>query len=132
MRIVIGVTGIASGRILNLAGIDVLFVTEMAFNLLVLPGQRIVRLLVVIERPARPSIGLMAKRAIVTKAIFVKTVFVAGYAFSRRVLEGWRLVTCLAEHKVMEALQRKPGVVVIEIDILPPTVFIVAGLTFGA
>ena len=106
--------------------------TKMTLHPVMCAGQRIVRLPVVIEPPAFPSRGPMTQGAIVPEAVLVVAVLMTGGAFSGRIPEGRRAVTDLAKHKAMQTDQRKAGLVMIEINLLPPAALIVAGIAFGA
>ena len=101
MGIVLCVAGIALRRELDAPGVDILLMTGMTFHPLMRAGERIVRLLVMIELPELPSHGLMAQGAIVAEALLVEAVLVTGGAFEGRVLEGRGAVTGLAQHKAM-------------------------------
>jgi hypothetical protein len=105
---------------------------QMALHPLMRAGERILRLPLVIELPEFPSHGLMTQGAIVPEPFLVEAILVTGGAFAGSVLEGRRTVTCLAKHKAMQTDQREAGLVMIEIDLLPPPAFIMASLAFGA
>lgn len=87
---------------------------------LVGPGQRVFGLTRMVEAPARPSIGIVAKCAIGPQAPLVKLVLVATAAGGAHVLVGGRAMTLLARHDRMASNQWKVRQVMIECDGLMP------------
>jgi hypothetical protein len=90
------------------------------------PSQRVTRLRVVIEAPPRPTIRIVAERAVGTQATFMMLVGVAGCAIQRRTLKRQRAMALLASYDGMASDQRKSSDVVIEGLYLAPTGFSVA------
>jgi hypothetical protein len=94
--------------------------------------QRILRLAVVIETPARPPIGIVTTCAIGAQPALVVVVLVAASTDNPRVLERRRAMTFLAGYNRMPADQREPGQVVIECGRSAPTGVAVASLAAAA
>ena len=82
MHVILLVARIAGRRHRNLG--DVLGgVASVTIEAAVLPGQRVARLLIMIEAPSRPSIRVVAERAIGRQTPLMVVVAVAGDARQR-------------------------------------------------
>lgn len=97
----------------------------MALQSLVRTGKREARLLVMVEPPAGPAIGVVTLRAGIPEATGMMLIIVAARARARRVLEGWRTMAFFTRHSCVEANERKPCEVVIERNFLAPAGFVV-------
>src|SRR5664279_366572 len=89
-------------------------VAGLAIEATVGPGQRIVRLRVVIVAPALPAVRVVTKRTVQAQAAFMMLVAMASVAIQRRALELQRAMALLASHDSVAADQRKSGDIVIE------------------
>jgi hypothetical protein len=89
-------------------------VARLAIETSVPPGQRVVRLCVVIKAPPAPIVRVVAKRTVRPKATFMMLVPVTGGAAQRRALEQQRAMTFLARHDGVAPDQRKSRDVVVE------------------
>jgi hypothetical protein len=70
----------------------------MAIQATVRSRQRVVRLCVVIKAPPRPTIRIVAERAIYSEAALMVLVAMAGGAIQRRALERRRAMASLARN----------------------------------
>jgi len=95
-------------------------VTRVTIEPLVGSGERVLGLSRMIEAPASPAVGIVAKRAIGPQPTFVKLVLVATSARRACVLERGGAMALLAGHDRMAADQRKARQIVIEADRLVP------------
>jgi len=89
-------------------------VTGVAIEAAMRPGQREVRLRVVIEAPPGPTVRVVAEPAVRPQTAFMMPVAVAGGADQRCALEQQRAVTFLARHHGVAPDQRKSRDIVIE------------------
>lgn len=80
---------------------------KVALALLMRTGERKFGLLVMIETPKCPAIGIMTLNAIFPETGLVIAVFMTSQAFRRCVLEGLCLVTFLAKRNAVQANQRE-------------------------
>ena len=113
MRVVLAMAGQAIHRQRSLG--DVLGdVAGLAIEVVVGPGQRVVRLLVVVIAPAFPAIRVVTRLALRPQAPLVMLVAVAGVTIQRRALVLKRAMTFLASHNGVAADQRKSADVMVE------------------
>jgi hypothetical protein len=100
----------------------------MAIQATVRSRQRVVRLCVVIKAPPRPTIRIVAERAIYSEAALMVLVAMAGGAIQRRALERRRAMASLARNDGVAPDQRKSRDVVIEGRDAAPIVLAVTSL----
>ncbi len=131
MRVILPVTGIAIGRERDLGDIagDV---AGLAIKVAMRARQGITGLLVVIEAPACPAVGVVTKPAVRREAPLMMLVRMAGDAGKRRALEYRGAVAFLAGHDGVAPDQGKSRNVVIESDAATPIRLIVALLAPGS
>jgi hypothetical protein len=97
MRVVLAVAGVAirgQGNLCDIFG----DVAGVAIEAAVRPGQRVTRLRVMIKAPPRPTIRIVAERAIRAQATLMMLVAMAGGAIQRGALEIQRAMAFLARH----------------------------------
>ncbi len=100
--------------------------TRVALQALVAAGQWILRLLVMIEAPTGPAVGIVTSCARRSQASRMMFVLVAADAGPLRVLERGGAVTFFARHCCMKPDQWKSRYVMIERDFLAPPRLVVA------
>lgn len=128
MHIILMMTG-QTIRIQNDLLINRNHMTQFAFKALVTAFQFISRLRVVIESPKLPTVRVMAHMALSPQSLFVHIIFcVTGVAIHGRIFERLRIVALAAGSDRMQSDQRKFGQVVIEFDIIPPTVLVMTAV----
>src|SRR5215469_18378861 len=93
----------------------------MAIDAAMRASQRIFRLRVMIEAPARPSVRIVAKRAIGAQPAGMMLVLVAARTRDGRALVRRGLMALFAWYDRVAPNQRKPRQVVIEARRLAPT-----------
>ncbi len=87
--------------------------------------QREARLSAVIESPARPGVGRVAKSTICSQPPLMMGIAMASGASCGRVLEGCGLVALFAGHNRVPAQKRKAREIMIEGHLLSPRGFVV-------
>src|SRR6516165_5988428 len=95
-------------------------------------GQRIFCLRVVIKSPASPTVRVVTKTAIGSKAALVMIILVTARTDDRGSLERSGLMAFLARHDRVPAYQRKTSQIVIETGPLSPAGVLVAFFTLDS
>lgn len=113
MRIVLAVTRMAIRSQPDLGDVRG-NVTGLTIEATVGAGQRVPRLGVMIEAPSRPTIRVVAERAVRTQTTVMMPVPVAGVAAQWCSLEQQRPMALLARHDRVTSNEWKPSEVVIE------------------
>lgn len=131
VRIIPAVASIAIGRRGNPRDIGLL-VARMAMQSIMRARQRVAGLLVVIEEPACPTIGVVTARTVGAEPTDMVRILVAARASTRRILERLGSVAFLAGHHRMQSDQWEPRQIMIEDDLLPPARLLVALLAIAA
>lgn len=87
---------------------------------------------VVIELPGLPTVGVVARRAVLAEPVLVDIVLaMTGRALQRRIFVGRVGMTVLAGGRGMRAEQREARQVMLEFHLLAPAAFVVAGLAIA-
>src|SRR5581483_3679839 len=107
-------------------------VARLALKSPVGTGQGIACLLIVIEPPAGPTVGIVAGRAGAAEPAAVVRILVTGDARARGILERLRSMAFLAGYHGVQSYQRKPRQIMVESDFLAPAGFLVALRAVGA
>src|SRR5262245_15462584 len=130
MRVILAVAGVTrAGGADFRAGARL--VTGMALERAVGAGQGVGGLLVVIETPARPPVGVVAGGAVGAQTSGVVHIFVAAGAGAGGILEGGGAMAGLAGDGRVQANEGKAGQVMVEGHRLAPAGLLVAALAGG-
>ena len=131
VRIIPAVASVAIGRRGHPRDIGLL-VARMALQSMMRARQRVAGLLVVIEAPACPTVGVVTARAVGAEPADMVRILVAARARARRILERLGSVAFLARHHRMQSDERKSRQIMVEGDLLSPARLLVALLAIAA
>ena len=119
MHIILGMTGMTGCRQLDFHHIF-LAMTRVTTQPLMRSGERKLGLLVMVETPESPAIGIVARPAFRTQTAFMVRILMTSDASRLHVLERRRLVTFLARHHRMLADEREAREIMVECNLLAP------------
>ena len=124
MRIIPVVAAVAVGRRSHLRGIGIL-VAPVTLQGPMRTGQRVAGLLVMIETPMRPTVGVMTAQAVGAEPADVMGIGMAARARAWCILERLTAVAIFAGYHCMQADERKSRQVMVEGDFLSPASLLV-------